>query len=279
MLIERPVLIESAGGQLIGVVHEPQVQPFSREQKFSGNLPEVAEKSDSFVSKPGILLLHGFTGNKLESHRIFVNTARRLAQAGYYTLRFDFRGSGDSSGDFRDMTVTGEVEDAVNAYRWFSENTPVQPEKIAVLGFSLGGCVAAYTAAQVNPAALVLWAPVAEPLKIFTRTESFESMLEHSQATGYIDLNGWPLGRGFIQELPKLDPLSAVGKYTGPALIMHGQEDLSVPVENGRLYYDHLPTADKEMHVIADAGHTFNKIEWEDALTGQTVAWMQKKVK
>ena len=50
------------------------------------------------------LLCHGFTGNKIDFNRLLVQAARALAQSGLNALRFDFMGSGDSSGDFNQMS-------------------------------------------------------------------------------------------------------------------------------------------------------------------------------
>ena len=46
-----------------------------------------------------MILAHGFTGLKSETGRLFVSTARALAECGLDALRFDFMGSGDSSDD------------------------------------------------------------------------------------------------------------------------------------------------------------------------------------
>lgn len=257
MFSERPIVFQNQGMQLIGMLHEPA----------GGG------------KKPGVLFLHGFTGNKLESHRLFVNAARAFAQAGYYALRFDFRGSGDSAGDFIEMTVAGEVSDALAAYNWFTANTAVDPTKIALLGFSLGGCVAAHTVPQVEPVALVLWSAVADPLRVFTAAQSHAIMLERARTAGCVDLAGWPIGLPFIEELPHLQPCKALTEYTCPVLILHGSDDQVVSVENSRMYYEALATPDKEFQLINGAGHTFNKIEWEKTLIDSTVAWMQKKVK
>ena len=53
---------------------------------------------------PSVVVLHGFTGNRIEGHRNFVLLARKLAARGVACLRFDFRGSGESQGDFSEMT-------------------------------------------------------------------------------------------------------------------------------------------------------------------------------
>jgi len=48
----------------------------------------------------GVVMLVGGPQYRVGSHRMFVEIARRLATAGYTTLRFDFRGMGDSDGVF-----------------------------------------------------------------------------------------------------------------------------------------------------------------------------------
>ena len=49
---------------------------------------------------PLIICCHGFTGDKVGANQLTLNLAKKLAQAGYNALRFDFLGSGDSEGEF-----------------------------------------------------------------------------------------------------------------------------------------------------------------------------------
>ena len=42
---------------------------------------------------------------------MFVKCSRALAQVGVASLRFDFYGSGESDGEFRQMTLRGEIAD------------------------------------------------------------------------------------------------------------------------------------------------------------------------
>lgn len=65
-----------------------------------------------------VILAHGFTGNKSESDRLFVTAARSLAASGITALRFDFMGSGDSSGEFYEMSPNTEIRDLLDVIAW-----------------------------------------------------------------------------------------------------------------------------------------------------------------
>ena len=76
-----------------------------------------------------------------------VSTLQRTARdAGYVTLRFNYRGVGGSAGS-HDMK-TGEVDDAEAALRWLRAQHPTLP--LTLLGFSFGGFVAAALAGRLE---------------------------------------------------------------------------------------------------------------------------------
>ena len=76
-----------------------------------------------------------------------VSTLQRTARdAGYVTLRFNFRGVGGSAGS-HDMN-TGEVDDAESALQWLRAQHPTLP--LTLMGFSFGGFVAAALAGRVE---------------------------------------------------------------------------------------------------------------------------------
>lgn len=57
-----------------------------------------------------VIMLHGWTGN-MHSHGHFIECAHRLCDAGFLVLRFDFRGSEHSEGNFEDITIKGGTSD------------------------------------------------------------------------------------------------------------------------------------------------------------------------
>jgi len=75
-----------------------------------------------------------------------VSTLQRTARdAGYSTLRFNYRGVGSSAGSH--CLEEGEVDDAQAALNWLREQHPGLP--VTLLGFSFGGYVAASLALRL----------------------------------------------------------------------------------------------------------------------------------
>jgi len=183
----------------------------------------------SAAPAPGVALCHGFTGNRIESHRLFVKAARDFAAHGLAALRFDFRGSGESEGDFREMTVAREIEDALGALHFLASRREVDPGRLGLLGLSMGGCVSACVAGRSRQVkALVLWAAAAHPKRALEAHFPGFALPE----TEFVDYGANPVGRAFLEDLRTVEPLEEVEKFRGPALIVHGDQDLAVPVSD-----------------------------------------------
>ncbi len=226
---------------------------------------------------PTVLMMHGFTGHRVESHFLFVKTARALMRAGFLALRFDFRGSGESEGRFQDVTIPEEVSDGIAVLDWLSQHESVDSQRMALLGLSMGGCVASLISGQDKRVkALVLWSAVADPLGLFTAMEKSTPLPPPLgvQPDGTVDLGGYLLGQEFIRTLPTARPLDALRHYSGPALIIHGTKDPTVPPAHAEMYKNVLGDR-AELVWIEGADHTFNAIQWDTQVITTTVDWLQ----
>jgi alpha/beta superfamily hydrolase len=232
--MEVQVSFSSEGEAVLGVLHIPERVP-----------------------APGLIMCHGFTGHKAETHRLFVDAARDFCEHGLAALRFDFRGLGDSAGEFREMTVSREITDARAAFDFLASRSEVNPGRLGVLGLSLGGCVAACLAGRESRArALVLWGPVAHATHLFERlAPEFGSDL-------VVDMQGWALGRALLDDLPNIDPLKEIEGYSGPSLVVHGTADESVPPSEGSDYRIALGGRCR-LHHVAGADHVFSSLPWK----------------
>ena len=256
-MIERPVVFYNQEQQLNGILHSP-----------------IGYEAPC----PAIAFFHGFTGTKVEPHRIFVKTARQLAAIGFYVLRFDFRGSGDSAGDFSEMTIGGEVSDAIKSIDVLTAMPGVDSDRIGILGLSMGGCVAAFVSGQdARVKSTVMWAPLSDDppdrkQEILGRSKNTPTPEEIAQ------LNPNIVGKAFYEELLKISPSATIQAFTGALLVIHGSGDDVVPVSHGRRYYELMqgrdaPTA---LEIVDKADHTFNTVAWEQAVIAKSVAWFQQ---
>jgi pimeloyl-ACP methyl ester carboxylesterase len=89
------------------------------------------------LGAPMVVCLHGFSMNRHE----FEEVVPWLREAGYGCLIFDFRGHGESDGDFTTVAASNEIEDARAAIALvrtrFGSELP-----LAIYGISMGGAVA-----------------------------------------------------------------------------------------------------------------------------------------
>ena len=226
------------------------------------HLPDTPRPAQGF---PSVLILHGYTGNRAGDHRLLPLLSRHLTRLGIASARFDFRGSGDSEGDFSEMTVAREVEDTVAAFRYLQDLPEIDPERTMLLGFSMGGMVAALASAELRPHRLALWAPALPELWLGLLKGGFVPPVVSDQ-------NGWPIGREFLLELPRLDPLAAVRRYGGVTRIFHGEADEAVPLSVGARYGE---AAGAEVVVIPETNHTFDSLRAVEQLydvTGRFLA-------
>jgi len=80
---------------------------------------------------PGLVFLGGYASDMTGTKASYL--AERCAEAGIAYLRFDYRGTGQSPGNFREGTIGGWFEDACAAFDQLTEGPQV------VIGSSMGG--------------------------------------------------------------------------------------------------------------------------------------------
>jgi uncharacterized protein len=211
---------------------------------------------------PAVILFHGFTGHKLEPHRFFLKISRALENIGVASFRFDFSGSGESDGDFENMTVLGELDEARTIFEFVRSHPSVDQSKVIVLGFSMGGLVASLLAGERKNEIdkLVLLAPAGTMAKGVERWVHDVPFIESHQA---YDLGGNLVGKAFYEQLQTIEVWNQAEKYPNQVLLIHGSEDKSVSVEVSSMYMENCYQNQASLRVIDGADHTFNKFEWE----------------
>jgi len=252
--MQKPIYFENEGQFISGTLHIPE-----------GGGPA-----------PGVVFCHGFTGTKVESHFIFVAAARELERRGIVSLRFDFRGSGESEGEFVDMTPSGEISDALRAVHVVAGLPEVDAGRIGVVGLSLGGMVAACLAGRdARVKSVVLWSALAE-IHRGVDTERSATWSDQMETQGWADAGGLKVGKIGFEDRHALRPARELADSDAPVLIVHGSNDTVVPPEHAQFFLEKASRPGRKVHkqIIDGADHTFNRVDWTDEVIQATADWL-----
>jgi pimeloyl-ACP methyl ester carboxylesterase len=218
---------------------------------------------------------HGFKGFK--DWGFFPWIAARLAEEGIAAFRFNFarNGIGEDRPEeftrldlFEENSITREIadlEDLLDAIPDRPEFASVNREKFGLIGHSRGGGVA-ILAADRRPeiGSLVTWSAVSRFDRSFPenalaawKAEGRFSVL--NQRTGQQMPLGMELLRDLTERKNEIDVLAAEKRITVAHLIVHGEDDESVPEEAARELHE-ASGARAAIEIIPDTGHTFGAV-------------------
>lgn len=201
---------------------------------------------------PVIILFHGFTGCKSEKHFLLSRLSHALAEAGVASLRFDFGGTAESDGDFKDVTPRTEIEDGLEIVHYAKNLEEIDTKRVGLLGFSLGGFVAANVAGTVpmDLERLILISPA---------TSTHKKMEKMYMETGSCGRGSLVVGRKFFEDGNDIDVMAVSANYTGPVTIIQGTIDTAVPPDTAVHYKNNFPNA--RLHYIEGAVHAYDSPE------------------
>jgi dienelactone hydrolase len=221
-----------------------------------------------------IIYAHGFKGFKDWGFVPYIG--EYLSEQGFYVLTFNFshNGIGSNPTEFtefdkfarntlsREVRELSEMIDAVQGGVF----GPVKNPKIGILGHSRGGGVTLLTTAQRHDVgAITVWSSVAS----FDR---YDDELKNSwRLEGCLEVVNQRTGQVMRMNVSMLDDLEihrddllnierAVKKLHCPLLIVHGEEDESVPVLEGKQIHEWAGTTDCCLMPVGGTGHTFDAV-------------------
>lgn len=202
---------------------------------------------------PVCLIFHGFTGQKTGTKFCYVQLARMLEVKGIATFRFDFLGSGESDGNFVDMTF----QDELSCARVILEETLKMENctEIYVLGHSMGGAVASELA-KLYPQQIkkmVLWAPA------FNLPDALLYLTGQVERAQTYDHSGYEISDEFVEDILSRDFYEHLDTYQNKLMIIHGTADTTVPYDISQRYLQGFHK-DTEFVAIEDGNHNFDKL-------------------
>lgn len=144
----------------------------------------------------GVVIVPPIGFEQLHAHRSLRHLADELARVNIPALRFDWHGTGDSSGDDTDPErLATWLANARAAVSWMKDELGCA--KVSVVGLRFGATLAALALDQVEIENLVLWAPVTNGRGSVREMHVIDMMSEGhiagSEAAGTIEAAGFRL--------------------------------------------------------------------------------------
>lgn len=251
-MIEKDIALESDGLKLTGQVYIPG--------------------SRSTKTAPALCLCHGIPrGGPLDpSDGGYPALAGRFCNAGFVTIIFNFRGTGDSEGNF---DIAGWTTDLGVMLDYLYNMSEVDTGKVALMGFSAGAAVSMYVAAQDPRVSSLVVCACPTQFRLAADPKSATSAIAQFRDTGIIkDADFPPSPADWMDGFNKVKPIEQVEKLSPrPLLIIHGSQDDVVDHLSAWALYERAGEP-KQIMIIEGAGH---RLRLEEKAMDGALNWLR----
>ncbi len=212
-----------------------------------------------------LLIGHGVTGNK--DRPFVIALADAVSASGVNVLRFSFAGNGNSGGEFRECTISKEVEDLQAVLSVVDE----KDYRVIYAGHSMGGAVGVLTAVQDTRIKFLI------SLAGMVRTEKFYDT-EFGEETPDIgcmwEISDCPLSSAFKDDLKSIHSTAPqASQVSVPWLLIHGTADDVVLIDDSREVYA-LAAEPKKLVEIEGVNHVFSE-HGQKPMIEAVIDWLQ----
>ncbi|RZN83835.1 MAG: alpha/beta fold hydrolase [Winogradskyella sp.] len=232
-------------------------------------------------NQPIVIFCHGYKGFK--DWGAWNIMAKAFADAGFCFMKFNFShngGTAENPIDFPDLDAFGnnnytkELDDLGDVIDWsfdkFKNNGAVDTSKIYLIGHSRGGGIAILKTAEDSR--IKKLTTLASVCDFEMRTATIGNLEQWKKDGVKYVINGrtkqqmphyYQFYEDFIQNKERLNIKSACENIKVPQLIIHGDADTSINVEEAENI--HQWNSNSQLKVICGANHVFNvKHPWEN---------------
>ena len=242
-------------------------------------LVDVFYKNDNYP-KPIIIFCHGYKGYK--DWGPWNLMAEEFANTGFCFVKFNFAYNGgtvEQPIDFADLEAFGnnnytkELDDLDSVINWliqnYESNNNFNTSNLVLLGHSRGGGIVTIKSVEDSRISKIIsLAGVSDFGKRFPTDEAFQNWKNDGV---YYVLNGrtkqqmphyYQFYENFSENEERLTIKRAASKLKIPHLIIHGDNDTSVTIDEAYNLHNWNPKS--ELQIIEDADHVFNtKHPWD----------------
>jgi pimeloyl-ACP methyl ester carboxylesterase len=220
---------------------------------------EVSAVHHSADSDKWIFFCHGYGSDKEGSYE---ERAKRAVEEGYNAVRFDFRGNGESDGDFIDQSLSSRIADLEACINFF------EPEKIYLFGMSFGGKVVLHATEDLEVEALVLKSPVTYN----SIMDKFREVVEEKGT--YTHFGDKTIDERFFEDFDTYSFEEVTSGLDLPVAVFHGGADTTVHFENSAEAVKAFET-EALLYKLEGEGHSMSD-GGEKKLKDMMFAWLDQ---
>lgn len=201
-------------------------------------------------SAPTILFLPGYASDMMGSKALALDALAE--REGLGIVRFDYRGTGESEGEFADFTLDDWLEDALAA-------ADVADGPLIVVGSSMGGWLMLHLAERLGARVRALVGIAAAP--DFTDWGYSDPDKAALAEAGELRRDNPYGGEAELTTLrlwqsgERMRLLERPVRFEGPVRLLHGDQDAEVPVEIALRLKDALISADVQLTIVKGGTH------------------------
>lgn len=199
------------------------------------------EETPKTRTGPLIVMMHDFPGSHMSSYDdLFGDMAYHFSKLGYPSVRFDFRGGGESDCTAAEFSLESAVADLDAVLDWAKHDKKFKNVVLMGAGVAAAAAVMGYRPKFVSGLVL-LWPSVVMRDTGFKELFTREKLLEAAEMDApFVEYRGYRLGSHFVHEIYNTDLTSSLERIKAPVLIQAGTNDPDIPLEQSYYARDHV---------------------------------------
>lgn len=230
------------------------------------------EMSTRSIGETLIIMSHSFPGHKSSNNDLYGDLEFLMVDKGYHTLRFDFRGCGESDGREEDFTLGAACEDFQNVLFWAKTKGY---KRFVYVGEGLGAGLSVMNHDLDVICYVMLW-PALNYVDFRKHALEAEKITASEKKAGYVKRNNNRVGITLLEELNKIDLIYALREVRSPCLIMHGVKDKKVPISGLDLARAHMRSNRIEITTFQDGESGLTQLNHRKAMFYHVQQFLEK---
>ncbi len=221
---------------------------------------------------PALCLCHGIPARAPDpSDQGYAALAERFSAEGFMVLIFNFRGAGESEGNF---DILGWSRDLEAMLGLLYEQEQVDSSRLSVMGFSGGAAVSVYVAARDQRICSLVTCASPARFSQFVTSEGLDGLIAQLRSIGTIkDSNFPPSFEEWAQGFETITPLNWVQCISPrPLLIIHGDGDDLIHLSQAQMLYDKAGEP-KELFMVPGGGH---RLRIDETAMTKALDWLKR---